>query len=26
LPLTPEHRLVELMPHVWKPAKVIRVH
>jgi transposase len=24
LPLTPEHRLVELMPHVWKPTA--RVH
>ena len=24
LPLTPEHRLVELMPHIWKPT--IRVH
>ncbi len=26
LPLTPEHRLVELLPHVWKPANLIRVH
>jgi transposase len=24
LPLTPEHRLVELMPHVWKPT--LRIH
>ena len=24
LPLTPEHRLVELMPHVWKPT--VRIH
>jgi transposase len=26
LPLTPEHRLEELLPHVWKPADVLRVH
>ncbi len=24
LPLTPEHRLVKLMPHAWKP--VVRIH
>mgnify|MGYP000039709346 FL=1 len=26
LPLTPEHRLEELLPHVWKPAGAGRVH
>jgi hypothetical protein len=26
LPLTPEHRLEELLPHVWKPADARRVH
>jgi transposase len=26
LPLTPEHRLEELLPHVWKPVGVDRVH
>jgi len=26
LPLTPEHRLEELLPHVWKPADTGRVH
>ena len=26
LPLTPEHRLEEMLPHVWKPLGVDRVH
>ena len=26
LPITPEHRLEELLPHRWKPADVGRVH
>jgi transposase len=26
LPLTPEHRLDELLPHLWKPADAGRVH
>lgn len=26
LPLTPAHRLEELLPHVWKPADAPRVH
>jgi hypothetical protein len=26
LPLTPEHRLEELLPHVWKPADAGRMH
>ena len=26
LPLTPEHRLEELLPHVWKPAGARRIH
>jgi len=26
LPLTPEHRLEELLPHVWKPAIAGRMH
>ncbi len=26
LPLTPEHRLQELLPHVWKPADAGRMH
>ena len=26
LPLTPEHRLDELLPHLWKPVDAARVH
>lgn len=26
LPLTPAHQLEELLPHVWKPADVPRMH
>jgi len=26
LPLTPEHRLEELLPHCWKPTHTLRLH
>jgi hypothetical protein len=26
LPLTPAHRLEELLPHCWKPAHALRLH